>query len=439
MLRFLILIAALLTTTAPLEGQVARMLKLRQDTLAVNKALVLGSHSTAALAVLHVDHDETAIMGGLFTIDADLAASQYGLEIRGTVAQTNSELLQITQDHASSTANVVTIQNDGTGKALQIEQIGDLAAGNYGLYVYSNTVQTGGTYLARIFQDNASDGGDILRVESDGTGNVLLVQADGVLASGHNAIQVYSNAIQTAEHLVDINSDNASATAGMVRMDNDGTGTGFYLTQDGATPDGSHGFEIQTAANQQEAALVYINSSSASADHGEHNSALPREGAVVAINSSSLAAPLKVSSTINSNGPQPMLVEYIANHNFGNRAHYKWVWTSGSQSTAEDTLRIDDASGAGISGFIHIYGEYQSGGSKSYYAKYTFSYQNGTLTSNGPLDEIGNTNFRPTISEGPDGDAIDFIVTTGSIGAGQIFVECQYWGPTGDQLIFVAL
>lgn len=207
--------------------------------------------------------------------DGVLAAGDYALYIYSNAAQTNSDLVYITQDNASSNQDCLVINNDGTGNGLYVVQDGNgatahaacyvlnngtghgyylnqdgvLDTNKFGLYVYSNTAQTSGN-LVRIVNDNASstlatvvidnDGSNAgvyiqqdgnsatygaLYVENNGTGHGTYVNQAGVLAGGKNALYVYSNAAQSSGNLFFIHQDNASSSAGVMGITNDGSGT----------------------------------------------------------------------------------------------------------------------------------------------------------------------------------------------------------------------
>jgi len=66
----------------------------------------------------------------------------------------------------------LTLTNAGTDHGLFLTQSGVLAAGKFSLYVYSNAIQTVGA-LTRITSDNASSSATVMDVINDGTGNAI--------------------------------------------------------------------------------------------------------------------------------------------------------------------------------------------------------------------------------------------------------------------------
>lgn len=185
------------------------------------------------------------------------AVGDYGLWVATSTDQVNSALASfytnasgmttpvvlITHDHASTVADALEIDNDGTGKALYIHQDGVLGASNYGLYVYSNVAQVTSP-LVSIVLDHASssqyalnvqnDGtGDNIHVSATGTGNGLLIQYDtNVLAGGKHGLYVYTNAVNTNADsaLVYIHQDSTSASEPCLELNHDGKGAALEIS-----------------------------------------------------------------------------------------------------------------------------------------------------------------------------------------------------------------
>jgi len=133
---------------------------------------------------------QTKTTGNALTVTRDLAA-----------ASTNSPVVQITQDNSGDDQHVVSIQNDGTGHGIHVDQNGN---------------------------------GDAIRIENDGTSFGVIINQNVVLASTKYALKVYSNAAQTNSELVQIHLDNASSSTPALHVRNDGTGYSLSLDQDGA-------------------------------------------------------------------------------------------------------------------------------------------------------------------------------------------------------------
>ena len=194
-----------------------------------------------------------------------LASGDYGCFIYSNAIQVNSYLFYINQENASSTANVVYIKNDGTGNGLTLSQIGNgiaqeinndgtnhglyihqdgvLAAAKNALYVYSNAVQVN-SELLKIRQNNYSSTAVMSRFDNLGTGTTVEIVSAGVLAAGKVNCWIYSNAIQTNSPLLLVQQDNASSTADVAEIDNDGTGHGLYLHQDGNLATGKYALYV---------------------------------------------------------------------------------------------------------------------------------------------------------------------------------------------------
>lgn len=185
--------------------------------------------STARVACISNDGTGTGLLVGQNGV---LATGQYGLYVYSNAAQVNASLAYISMDNASSTQQALQIDNLGTGHALYINQSGVLSSGHAGLYLYSNAVSSVGMLFA-VVEDNASNSQTVAMINSDGTGRVLDIEINGVLATGQHGLYIYSNAIQVNSVLFFINQDNASATAQAAYIDNDGTGCALQIKQDG--------------------------------------------------------------------------------------------------------------------------------------------------------------------------------------------------------------
>ena len=137
------------------------------------------------------------------------------------------------------------INNDGTNHGLYLHQDEVLATNKYGLYVYSNVAQVNSALLF-IKSDNASSSAIVSYIINDGTGTALQISQNGVLALSdyHAVLFIYSNAVQVNSPLGLFWQDNASSTANVLEMDNDGTGHGLIITQNGNLATGKYGLYI---------------------------------------------------------------------------------------------------------------------------------------------------------------------------------------------------
>jgi len=116
--------------------------------------------------------------GLLITQNGVLASFSYGLEVYSNTAQTSSDLVTINQANASSTRDVLNFDNAGTGHGIYLNQAGVNATSKNGLYVYSNAAQVNSP-LCFMKNDHASSTEEVLKVQQDGTGPAILVVADG--------------------------------------------------------------------------------------------------------------------------------------------------------------------------------------------------------------------------------------------------------------------
>jgi hypothetical protein len=78
-----------------------------------------------------------------------------------------------------------------------------------------------------------SDANDVILVDNQGTGHGLNVRQDGLLASGKHALQVLSDTAQTIEHLITFNLRNAESTMHVVELLNSGSGDNLRVHNHG--------------------------------------------------------------------------------------------------------------------------------------------------------------------------------------------------------------
>lgn len=202
----------------------------------------------------------------------------------------NKQGLTIDMLDVTNNPIAMEINNDGTSHGLYLHQDGVLAAGvNYGLFVQSTVAQTNGTLLAYFLSDHSSSTDGVVRMENDGTGSLLHLQQNGVLAASTNALKVYSNAAHSNSNssLVNIHQDNGSATqtalvitndgsAGCLwanqtanssyalRVDNSGNGNAIEIQQGGVLTSNKHALYVYSNANQTTSPLVMVTQDNAS-------------------------------------------------------------------------------------------------------------------------------------------------------------------------------
>ena len=127
-------------------------------------------------------------------------------------------------DSASSTIPVQKIVNDGTGTASTWDQNGN---------------------------------GRVIYIDNAGQQEAIVINNSGVIASGQQGIHFYTDAAQTAGNaLIEWTMDNASSTIAVQKIQNDGTGNGVFIDQNGngvalnidseATSAASYGIKVYT-------------------------------------------------------------------------------------------------------------------------------------------------------------------------------------------------
>ncbi|MEX2054577.1 MAG: hypothetical protein WD972_00205, partial [Candidatus Andersenbacteria bacterium] len=104
----------------------------------------------------------------LLFVDASL--DRVGINTTGTSAGARFMV------YNNGTAAVSEFENDGTGHNFFIRQNGVLGVDRRALYVYSDAINTSaGSALGYLRQDNASSTSDVLVIDNDGAGNALTV------------------------------------------------------------------------------------------------------------------------------------------------------------------------------------------------------------------------------------------------------------------------
>lgn len=223
--------------------------------------------NTAAIAAIDYNTlDEAYDQGGAGAgraITADSGA------VTITVPDTsNNAALELTNNDTTNDPITASITNNAANDALYINQVGVLDANKAAVYIYSNAAQTNAYgSLLYVFNDNASTDQRNIYVEQDGTGGGIYIKQNGVLSAARQALYVYTDAIQINEALVRFFSDNASSTTGVLELENDGTGTNLYVQQDGVLAATKYALHVYSNAAQVNAYLAYIHSDNASSSY----------------------------------------------------------------------------------------------------------------------------------------------------------------------------
>ncbi|KKN56834.1 hypothetical protein LCGC14_0568160 [marine sediment metagenome] len=183
----------------------------------------------------------------------------------------NNVALEIINNDVTNNPQTMTITNAGTDSALKITQTGDLVNPAGALEVISTTNQSSpGNALVFFNMTNALSRTKVCSIENAGIGTTLLVKQGGVIEAGAYGSHFYSAIAQVNGPLVRFELDNASSTADLLNLKNDGSGTGLELTQ-GVLASAKFGIHILTSGNQTQAtsALLLVeqlNSSSVAAN-----------------------------------------------------------------------------------------------------------------------------------------------------------------------------
>jgi len=246
--------------------------------------LIIGTETTGNIFTL----DNNGTQHGFYLLqDGVLASGKHAFYLYSNAAQINDRLLNIHQDNASSTADIAHMTNDGTGIGLYINQVGELALGKRALDVYSNTAQTTAPFI-RFELDNASSTQDVLYVQNDGTGpGIKAVQSgngtgfeidndgtshgiylhlDNNLAADQFGIYVLSGTAQTNSNLVRIYANDAATTGEPLYIRQDGTGGTINIQQRGVQAATKYGFLLYSDVAQVNEPLALIQQDHASSD-----------------------------------------------------------------------------------------------------------------------------------------------------------------------------
>ena len=151
------------------------------------------------------------------------------------------------------------IVNAGTGFAAEIKQTGVLAATKNGLVVTTTATQVNSPLVA-FNQGGASSTQDALSIINAGTGKLLHLQQTGVLAGGNAGLKLYSNAAQINVELCEFHQDNASSTAALFLLRNDGTGKSLDIAHSATVANGAHiiGESIALSSSSTPTAAAYL-------------------------------------------------------------------------------------------------------------------------------------------------------------------------------------
>jgi len=137
--------------------------------------------------------------------NAVLNSSQYGLQVYTNQVQISSPLVRFRSDNTSATSTVLDITNDGTGNGILIDQDGDgialridsEATTSYGLVVDMSVARTTANVI-HIVDGNAATTANTARIRNEGSGTTLEIDSNGA----GEALKIDSEA--TTGHVLDI-------------------------------------------------------------------------------------------------------------------------------------------------------------------------------------------------------------------------------------------
>lgn len=187
--------------------------------------------------------------------------------ISTTIANTGNVVgLAVVQNDTTNNPRGITIGNSGTGNSLYILPTGatgtsasssgallldNTSNSGFGANIYSN-LSTMSNALTFMKLDHASATGQVLRLDNDGTGNTLQINANGNVGTGNTtsgavlinntnntgyAMNIYSNAGASAGALVRINAANSLFDQVALYIINNGTdGGAANIRLDGLAP-----------------------------------------------------------------------------------------------------------------------------------------------------------------------------------------------------------
>ena len=160
------------------------------------------------------------------TFNAITTPLDTGLNITRDSATGSAAVVSITQDNASDTENALSVQNDGTGIGLSIDQNGDA----HGIQIVS--AATTGTKYALDVQMGASATGTCAQFKQVSGNDIKIGQVASDVDGSSHFLRNLALA-DTGGPVVFIEQDNAGDDQNALSVQNDGTGNGLYIDQNG--------------------------------------------------------------------------------------------------------------------------------------------------------------------------------------------------------------
>ena len=201
----------------------------------VDQSVAVASSATVAVAKAA----DAAVQASNAAVSAALASSNAATASTGSlqvsfdggqsisIADGNDTPLIITNDDTTNDPNTVNVLNSSSGIGVYINQVGTFAASKKALYVYSAAAQTSANvHLMHLNYSSTASTADVQYIENEGTGQGIWIDQDGVLAGGKHALHVDCSAanVNADSAAVRILQDNAASTEPALEIKHDGEG-----------------------------------------------------------------------------------------------------------------------------------------------------------------------------------------------------------------------
>ncbi len=273
-------------------------------------------------------------------------ASALAVYSNADIDDATSRLVMLTMNNILSASDVLYIQNNGTGASLSINADGatggairaNLGAftientGNTGtaFNIYSNTDATSASPLMTVTADNALFDQDLVALQQDGVGKIMYLQQDGVPTG--SIFEIYTNADFDASNsgIIELTMDNANSSSNCILTQNDGTGNGLFIDQNG------NGIALNIDSEATSAVIIQITNAGSGADISAPNFTLTN-GALVATTINTLIVGLGTNSIAGNTAIGVTALQGANSGNGGNTAiGYRSLYanTSGAYNTA---------------------------------------------------------------------------------------------------------
>lgn len=225
-------------------------------------ALDLSTTNTANSA-LRVSTSTVSRTGALIDVSDNGTGTYDTAFFRSINTGKSGNVVNIVQDHASSSAIALNIQQDGTAAALKITHnngrraldiidADTVAASDYLVQIYSNNALRG-LDMVRIIQDSATSLADALFIQQDGDAPAIGIDHNG--ASNGSIIDIDATNAGYDGNAIDVNISDASAAGVGLSIVTAGTGRGISVVMSGI----NDGIYAQQNTTDGTAILAYSN------------------------------------------------------------------------------------------------------------------------------------------------------------------------------------